>query len=96
MGGKNTKNEERSDTKPIKWIKVPSNGYLYYDPIEDTPEFKLVADTADKLVDEELRDHVKGMGSCHMAWSIKKRILKEKYGIEWHSISELNPLCCFD
>lgn len=82
--------------QPEKWIKAPSNGCLYHDPIEDTPEFKLVADTVDKLVDEEMKGHIKGMGSCHLAWSIKKRILKEKYGIEWHSVSDLNPLCRFD
>lgn len=42
-----------------KWLKAPSNGYLYYDPIEDTPEFKLVADAVDKLVDEEMRGRKK-------------------------------------
>lgn len=78
-----------------EWIEAPFNGYLYYDPIEDCTEFKSIAETVDKLVKEEMGDN-RLMGSCHMAWAIKKRILKERYGIEWHSVSDLNPNCTFD
>ncbi len=36
------------------------------------------------------------LGSCHWLWAMKKRILKEKYGITWYAPSEVNPDCIFD
>jgi hypothetical protein len=39
-------------------------------------------------------DH--GMGFCHSVWRHKKRILKDSYGIEWSSPSELNPHIWYD
>lgn len=36
------------------------------------------------------------LGSCHWIWAMKKRILKEKYGITWYAPSEVNPDCIFD
>ena len=36
------------------------------------------------------------LGSCHYLWGMKKRILKEKYGITWYAISEIYPDTCFD
>ena len=32
-----------------------------------------------------------GMGYCHLYWKVKKRILREKYKINWRTPSELNP-----
>ena len=37
-----------------------------------------------------------GLGYCHLYWETKKRILKEKYNIEWLSPAELNPMVFFD
>lgn len=36
------------------------------------------------------------LGSCHWLWGMKKRILKEKYGIIWYAPSEVNPDCIYD
>ena len=36
------------------------------------------------------------LGSCHWLWAMKKRILKEKYGITWYAPSEVDPDCDFD
>ena len=31
-----------------------------------------------------------------MLWGTKRRILKEKYNIEWKSPAEMDPDVCFD
>lgn len=36
------------------------------------------------------------LGSCHWLWVMKKRILKEKYGIIWYAPSEVYPDDCYD
>ena len=36
------------------------------------------------------------LGSCHWILAMKKRILKEKYGIIWYAPSEVNPDCIYD
>lgn len=36
------------------------------------------------------------MGSCHELWGLKKKILKEKYGITWYTPSEVHPNIIFD
>lgn len=34
--------------------------------------------------------------SCHTYWSIKKRLMKEKYNVDWKTPAELNPGIQFD
>lgn len=36
------------------------------------------------------------LGSCHWLWAIKKRLLKENYGITWYAPSEVYPDDCYD
>ncbi len=36
------------------------------------------------------------LGCCHYIWGMKKRILKEKYGITWYTPSEVNPNIYYD
>lgn len=36
------------------------------------------------------------IGSCHTKWAIQKRILKEKYNIDWKSPQDENPHINFD
>ncbi|NQS72554.1 MAG: hypothetical protein HQQ73_10465 [Desulfobulbaceae bacterium] len=36
------------------------------------------------------------MGFCHLYWTIVKRILWEKHGIDWKSPAEMNPDVFFD
>ena len=86
----------RIEGQTDEWTVLPSNGYLYYDPIEDLPEFKEISAAVEQMVDKELGKDAGKLGSCHKAWAIQKRILKECYGIEWHPVSALNPMCHFD
>lgn len=69
-----------------------------YDPVEDTPEYKSVVEEADIAAQEELerssharRDSQDGIyfSWCYTFWKIKKRILKEKYNIDWRTPAEL-------
>ena len=69
---------------------------LRHDPIEDTAEYKAGIKKVEKELDELLKDKPKGMGFCHIYWYEKKRILKEKYGIEWKSPALMNPRVRFD
>ena len=66
------------------------------DPVEDTLEYQKIEAELEKLIDEELKNCPRGLGFCHMYWGTKKRILKEKYGIDWKSPAELNPFILFD
>ena len=38
----------------------------------------------------------KGMGFWHQYWAFKKRILKDKFDIDWKTPQELNPDVRFD
>lgn len=68
------------------------------DPIEKTAAFRKVSKEVDTEVDKilEAQGILGMMGSCHIAWAEKKRILKEKHGIDWRSPGEMNPDIMFD
>lgn len=68
---------------------------IRHDPIENTEEYK--------KIEKELHEKIvavigKGgyMGYCHRYWSVKRRILREDYAIEWKSPAQLNPGVMFD
>ncbi|NLC19864.1 MAG: hypothetical protein GX757_11765 [Clostridiales bacterium] len=68
------------------------------DPIEDTQEFKQALERIQPLLDElekRLEDSNYGMGSCHIYWAKKKKLLKD-LGIEWKTPAEMNPHVLFD
>ena len=65
-----------------------------YDLVEQ--EGHLKRDPVERLVDEELEDHPRGMGFCFAYWSAKKHILLDRFGIEWRSPSAMNPGVIFD
>lgn len=69
---------------------------LKHDPIEDTAVYQEVIKDVEKELDELLKDKPRSMGFCHIYWYEKKRILKEKYGIEWKSPALMNPHVRFD
>ena len=69
---------------------------LKHDPIEDTAQFKAIIKDVEKELDELLKDKPRAMGFCHIYWYEKKRILKEKYGIDWKSPALMNPHVMFD
>ena len=71
-----------------------------YDPVEDTDEYRSVVEEADIAAQAELestsharRDSGDGIyfSWCYAFWEIKKRILKEKYNIDWRTPAELSP-----
>ena len=69
---------------------------LKHDPIEDTAVYKAVIKDVEKELDDLLKDKPRSMGFCRIYWYEKKRILKEKYGIEWKSPALMNPRVRFD
>lgn len=72
---------------------------IKYDPIEDTKEYKDIADELEEKINCKmilLDMPTSAMGSCHFYWTIKKSILKEDYDIDWKSPEELNLNIIFD
>jgi hypothetical protein len=69
-----------------------------HDPIEDNPALRPTLDMAGLEAEQELaaRGVTPGFGYCNTYWPTKKRILKEKYGIDWRTPAEMNPNVAFD
>lgn len=69
-----------------------------YDPIEDDLKVRPILDRAGREADQELaaKGITRGCGYCNYYWPVKKRILKEKYGIDWRTPAEMNPDWAFD
>lgn len=65
------------------------------DPIEDDPKYKDILAAVDQEIKEQIGDS-RQLGLCHLIWGMKKQILKERYGIDWQSPADLNPLADFD
>ena len=65
------------------------------DPIENDPKYKEILASVDMEIELELGES-RPLGYCHLFWSMKKQILKDRYGIDWKSPSELNPHIDFD
>lgn len=90
--------------------KTYTKGEIKYDRVELSLKYLLIRRKLEKEVEAEVEEHIQymrskgfpgygnriGYGLCYTRWSIKKRILKEKFDIEWHSPSELNPHVRFD
>ena len=53
---------------------------------------------ADIEADARLENHeFRGqLGFCHIFWGLKKRILHDKYHIDWKTPPEENPNCMYD
>lgn len=69
---------------------------LKHDPLEDDPRFRDLIAKAEREAELELADWPRGMGFCHILWETQKEILREKYGIDWHTPVEMNPDALFD
>lgn len=48
------------------------------------------------FVDKDGKPSKRVMGSCYIKWSIKKRLMKEKYDIDWKTPAEEHPDITFD
>lgn len=63
------------------------------DPIEKTAKFKMVEKEVTKEVEEILKRqgfYSNQMGYCHAFWPEFKRILKDKFNIDWKSPAEIS------
>ena len=72
--------------------------WITRDPAEKNPIYAEIFKTIDAEVEQTLVKHpLKGhMGFCYTRWETKKRILKDKYHIDWQTPAELNPQIMFD
>lgn len=70
-----------------------------FDPQEDKPNIKPLIEKAEREAKKTLKKYqVKKnvLGYCHSLWREQKRILKEKYNIDWKTPAEMNPNVTFD
>ena len=79
-----------------EWISFPKRGYRYYDFVEETAVYKEAEPIIEELIKERLGELYDHMGACHAIWYHRKRLLMEKYGIEWFTPVELNRQVDFD
>ena len=66
---------------------------LKHDSIEDKEEYRKIFQKVDLETEKALKDKgvKKGLGYVHIFESYKKKLLKEKYRIEWKTTQEMNP-----
>jgi len=69
---------------------------MKHDKKEDDPKYRPQIEAAEKEAEDECKEIKGRMGYCHRFWGVKKRILKEKYGIDWKSPAELTKHVKFD
>ena len=62
----------------------------------DAADLYEIIQKAEREAEENLACIPRGRGFCHKLWAEKKRILREKYGIQWKSPSDMNPEILFD
>lgn len=79
-----------------EWVSFPKRGNRYYDFVEETAVYKEVEPIIEELIKERLGELYDHIGACHAIWYHRKRLLMEKYGIEWFTPVELNPDVDFD
>lgn len=79
---------EHNNARPVEEIR--------HDPIEDDARYKHIFQEVDAEIDERYPAETYLLGACHGIWREKKRILKERYGIDWKTPDEMNPGVNFD
>ena len=73
-----------------------NNQELLYDPVEDTVEYQNIRDELESELFKLMQNVDVKMGRSYKYWSLKKRILKQKYNIDWKSPPEMNPGIIFN
>lgn len=63
---------------------------IKHDPIEDTEYFKTIIGEVDKEAESLMKSEIR-FGRFKLIEIEKKRILKEKYNIDWKTTAEMNP-----
>lgn len=72
-----------------------TTGLAGKDEVEYSDRYLLIEREMETLVRAETGEG-DYLGFCHLYWEVKKRVLWEKFGIEWHSPSDRNPGVIFD
>ena len=67
-----------------------TTGRSWNDAVEYSDRYLLIEREMETLVRAETGEG-DYLGFCHLYWEVKKRVLWEKFGIEWHSPSDRNP-----
>ena len=63
---------------------------IKHDPIEDTEEFQSIIEEVEREAEALVEDNIR-YGRFFFVEQEKKRILKEKYNIDWKTTDEMNP-----
>ena len=79
-----------------EWVSFPVKNGIYYDFVETTAAYREAIPVIEEIIKENLGDLYGCFGSCHAIWHQRKQLLREKYGIEWFSPTELNRAVRFD
>lgn len=69
---------------------LPKAEPLKHDPIEDTEEFKAIIDEVNREAEALVSSDI-WYGRYFFVQQEKKRILKERYNIDWKTTYEMNP-----
>jgi hypothetical protein len=72
------------------------NQELRRDPIEEDPALQDAFEQSELLVQAEIANYRQRHGVCHRAWKVKKRVLRDQFGIVWFTPGEMNPGVRFD
>lgn len=80
----------------VKIIVYPRIGHLRQDPVEFTRRWEDIYYDVEEKLNERFANVHRSMGFCFMFWEAKRNLLKEEYGLEWHSPSQMNPSVMFD
>ena len=80
-----------------KWARYFYGDILQnYDPQENDPEVNELIKKAGKEAKRNLIFKRKTLGYCHTFWNEQKRILKDRYGIDWKTPADRNPDIRYD
>lgn len=80
----------------MKIIMDPSIGHLRCDPMEYTYRWEDIYYRMERKLKERFANAPRHMGFCFKYWNAKQELLKQEYGIDWKSPSQMNPRVMFD
>ena len=80
----------------MKIIIDPRIGTLRCDPVEYTFRWEDIYYEVERRLDERFANAPRHMGFCFLYWNAKRDLLKDEYGIDWKSPSQMNPRVMFD